>query len=236
MSAKPAIAIDGPAASGKGTIARLLAERLGFAYLDTGTLYRAVALATRLSGHARDDAAAAAHIAETLEPTALAALVGDPALRSGETGQGASIVAAMPPVRAALLQFQRDFAARPPEWAAGTILDGRDIGTVVLPHAAAKLFITASPEIRAERRWKELRANGATITYPAVLEELRQRDARDSGRAVAPMKPATDAVIVETSALSIDQAVEQALAAIAEAIGRGGEGAPAHGATLTQPD
>jgi cytidylate kinase len=222
VSGKPAIAIDGPAASGKGTIARRLAERLGYAYLDTGTLYRAVALATRLSGHAPDDAAAAAHIAETLEATALAALVGDPALRAAETAQGASIVAAMPAVRAALLQFQRDFAAKPPEWAAGAILDGRDIGTVVLPDAPAKLFITASPEIRAERRWKELRANGATITYPAVLEELRQRDARDSGRAVAPMKPASDAVIVETSALTIDQAVEQALAAIAEAIGRPG--------------
>lgn len=221
MSLKPAIAIDGPAASGKGTIARRLAEILGYAYLDTGTLYRAVALATRRGGSDPREEGAAVRVAESLEPSGLAALVGDPALRDEESSQGASIVAAMPGVRAALLQFQRDFAARPPAWAAGAILDGRDIGTIVLPDARVKLFVTASPEIRAERRWKELQARGGAATYTAVLEDLRQRDARDAARAIAPMKPAPDAVIVETSGLSIDQAVEAALAVIAKAVGAG---------------
>lgn len=220
MTGKPAIAIDGPAASGKGTLARRLAEILGYAYLDTGTLYRAVALATRLAGHEVRDEAAAVHIAETLDPSGLAALVGDPALRNEESSQGASIVAAMPGVRAALLQFQRDFADRPPEWANGAILDGRDIGTIVLPNAPVKLFVTASADIRAQRRWKELQDKGAVVTYTAVLEDLRQRDARDAARAIAPMKPATDAVIVETDHLSIEQAVDQALAVIVRAIDR----------------
>lgn len=184
------IAIDGPAASGKGTIARALAQHFGFAHLDTGLLYRAV-------GAKGGDAVAAA---QTLVPADLAR----DDLRTAEAGQAASRVAAIPEVRAALVAFQRRFALSEP----GAVLDGRDIGTVICPQAPLKLYVTASDEIRARRRALELGADEAV-----VLAELRERDARDSARDVAPMRPAEDALLLDTSEMTIDQAVARAIAA-----------------------
>ncbi len=183
------VAIDGPAAAGKGTISRALAERFGFAVLDTGLLYRAVG-ARVLAG---DDPVAAAR---ALGPEDL---TGD--LRSNEVAEAASQVAAIPEVRAALVDFQRAFARRE----GGAILDGRDIGTVICPEAEVKLYVTASPEVRAERRWKELGGD-----YEAVLAEVMRRDRRDSERAEAPLRPAPDAHILDTSEMSIPEAVAEA--------------------------
>jgi len=182
------IAIDGPAAAGKGTIARALAARFGFPHLDTGLLYRAV-------GAKGGDPVAAA------EGLTLADLA-RPDLRSAEAGIAASKVAALPGVRAALLAFQRRFAAQEP----GAILDGRDIGTVICPEAAVKLYVVAADETRAARRAAELGADPAEM-----LAQLRERDARDSARATAPLKPAADAVILDTTAMSIEEAVAEAL-------------------------
>lgn len=186
------VAIDGPAAAGKGTIARALAARFGFAHLDTGLLYRAVG--------AKVAAGALA------EEAALSLVPGDLVgshLRTLEAGQAASRVAALPAVRAALVDFQRRFARQP----GGAILDGRDIGTVICPEAEAKLFVTASPGVRAHRRWLELGGDEAR-----VLAEVLERDARDSGRADAPMRAAMDALILDTSVLDIDAAVAEAVA------------------------
>ena len=188
------VAIDGPAAAGKGTIARALADRFGFGHLDTGLLYRAVAM---IGG---DPVAAA----RALGPADLAR----PDLRSLEAGQAASQVATIPEVRAALVAFQRSFARRP----GGAVLDGRDIGTVICPEAEVKLFVTASPEVRARRRFEEL----AEADFETVLAQVRARDARDSGRAEAPLRPASDALILDTSELSIDAAVARAAAAVAQ--------------------
>jgi cytidylate kinase len=201
------IAIDGPAASGKGTLARRLADHLGLAYLDTGLLYRAVGMAVVDAGGDPSDADAAAAAARRLDPEALR----NPALRLDEAGQAASKVAAIPAVRAALLDFQRDFARHPPGGARGAVLDGRDIGTVVWPDADHKLFVTASLEKRAERRLKELLARGVATIQEAVLQEMRERDARDSGRSVAPLVPAPDALILDTTELDADQAFAAAL-------------------------
>ena len=186
------IAVDGPAAAGKGTIARALADRYGFAYLDTGLLYRAVAakggdpvqaaLGLTSDDLARDD------------------------LRSLAAGQAASRVAAIPQVRAALTAFQRHFARS----AGGAVLDGRDIGTVICPMAEVKLYVTSSAEVRAERRWREL---GGDLGQ--VLAEVRERDARDMGRADAPLRPADDAIVIDTTDLTIEQAVAMAAAAVA---------------------
>ena len=186
------VAIDGPAAAGKGTIARALADRFGFAYLDTGLLYRAVAakggdpvqaaLGLTADDLARDD------------------------LRSLAAGQAASRVAAIPQVRAALTAFQRHFARS----AGGAVLDGRDIGTVICPMAEVKLYVTSSAEVRAERRWREL---GGDLGQ--VLAEVRERDARDMGRADAPLRPADDAIVIDTTDLTIEQAVAMAAAAVA---------------------
>jgi cytidylate kinase len=191
------VAIDGPAAAGKGTIARALAARFGFAHLDTGLLYRAVA------ARGGDPVAAA----RALAPEDLA----QPGLRSEAAGEAASRVAAIPEVRAALLDFQRRFARRP----GGAVLDGRDIGTVVCPEAEVKLYVTASPEVRARRRWLETGGDEA-----AVLAEVLRRDARDAARAVAPLRPAADALVLDTSALTVDEAVERAAAAVEAALGR----------------
>ncbi|WP_449043824.1 (d)CMP kinase [Paracoccus versutus] len=188
------IAIDGPAASGKGTIARALARHFGFAHLDTGLLYRAV-------GAKGGDPIAAAR---ALAPEDLAR----PDLRSAEAGQAASRVAAIPEVRAALVEFQRRFARSQP----GAVLDGRDIGTVICPEAELKLYVTASDEIRARRRALELGADETRI-----LAELRERDARDAARAVAPMRPADDALLLDTSEMTIDEAVARAIACAREA-------------------
>lgn len=192
-----AIAIDGPAAAGKGTIGRAMAAHFGFPHMDTGLLYRAV-------GRQVLDGAQALEAAQRLTPEDLDA----DDLRTAEVGQAASQVAAHPDVRRALLDFQRAFAQR----AGGAILDGRDIGTVICPDAAVKLFVTASDEVRATRRHAELTGKGAELTLEAVLADLRARDARDMQRADAPLKPADDALLLDTSRLSIDEAVAQAIA------------------------
>ncbi|HEV7371410.1 d(CMP) kinase [Arenibaculum sp.] len=218
--ATPVIAIDGTAASGKGTVARRVAEALGFDHLDTGALYRAVGLAVLRSGGDPGDAAAAARAAQSLRPGDIGGLIGDPALRSETTGSAASKVAVVPAVREALLDFQRGFAGHPPR-GRGAVLDGRDIGTVVCPDAAAKLFVTADVEVRAERRLKELLGRGAPAIYAAVLEDMRERDARDSQRAVAPLRPAADAFLLDTSSLDADQAFEAAMSFIRTKAGIG---------------
>ena len=209
------IAVDGPAASGKGTIARALARHYGLPHLDTGKLYRATGLAVRLAGHDPHDAAAATEAARHLDP----ALLDDPDLMSGENAQNASIVSAHPPVRAALLETQRAFAGQP----GGAVLDGRDIGTVIAPHATAKLFVTASPECRADRRHRELAGKGDSADFAAVLADILARDARDSGRSTAPLRRADDAALLDTTELSIDAAVERAIALVEAAIVRGGQ-------------
>jgi CMP/dCMP kinase len=194
------VAIDGPAAAGKGTIGRAVAADLGFAHLDTGLLYRAVGLQALEDGRGVIDPHWAAELARRLVPEDL----GRDGLRSGLAGQAASKVAALPEVRAALLAFQKDFARRE----GGAVLDGRDIGTVICPEAEAKLFVTASDAVRAERRWKELGAG----SLEAVLADLRARDARDATRAAAPMRPAGDALLLDTSDMSIERAIAEAVA------------------------
>jgi cytidylate kinase len=200
------IAIDGPAAAGKGTLARRLAEHYGLAYLDSGSLYRGTALSLLRRGIAAPDEAAAVAAAKSLK----AELLTDPELRAEATGALASKIAVIPAVRAALLQWQRGFAATPPGGKQGAVLDGRDIGTVVLPDAMVKFWIIASDEARAERRHKELQAKGEGAIYARVLEDMRERDARDTARTTAPMKPAEDAEIIDTSALDADQVFQRA--------------------------
>ena len=202
------IAIDGPAGAGKGTLGRRLAESLGFAYLDTGLLYRTVGAALLESGAAMKDVQAAEQIANSLKSDAV---VSAPRLRTEQVGQAASAVAAMPGVRAALLAFQRAFAARPPGAAKGAILDGRDIGTVICPDADLKLYLTASSETRARRRFEELRAAGEPSIYADILKDVEERDERDIGRADAPLKPAVDAVVIDTTHLSADAVFTQVI-------------------------
>lgn len=209
------IAVDGPAASGKGTIARALARHYGLPHLDTGKLYRATGLAVRLAGLDPNDVAAATEAARHLDP----ALLDDPDLMSGENAQNASIVSAHPPVRAALLETQRAFAGQP----GGAVLDGRDIGTVIAPHATAKLFVTATPECRADRRHRELAAKGDPVDFATVLADIQARDARDSGRSTAPLRRADDAALLDTTELGIDAAVQRAIALVEMAIARGGQ-------------
>ncbi len=196
------IAIDGPAASGKGTIARAVAAKFGLRHLDTGLLYRAVAARCLQAQADPADPDAATQIAQTLKPADLARSD----LRSAETGRMASVVAAHPPVRAALLRWQRDFAVEAP----GAVLDGRDIGTVVLPDARAKLFVTAEADVRAARRWREL-SQKSDIAYRDVLRDIEERDARDAGRANAPMRQADNAATLNTTEMSIDRAVDEAV-------------------------
>jgi len=205
------IAIDGPAAAGKGTLGRRLAEHFGLAYLDTGLIYRAIA--SKMSQRDLDpaDPEAAAAVARTLSAEDLE----DPALRGDEAAQAASQVAAIPDVRAAVLDFQRDFAAHPPGGARGAVLDGRDIGTVVCPDADHKLFVTADLEARATRRFQELRERGVESIYARVLEDMAERDARDSQREVAPLVPAIDAFMLDTTELEADAAFAAALKFIA---------------------
>ncbi len=193
------VAIDGPAASGKGTIAKALAAHYGFAHLDTGLLYRAVG--RRMLNGERPAEAALALTAEDLEGEDL---------RGPDVAQAASKVAALPGVRAALVDFQRAFARR----AGGAVLDGRDIGTVICPEAQVKLYVTASDDVRAGRRLAELLARGLDVTREGVLEDIRARDARDSARATAPLRPAEDAVLLDTTTLSIAEALADAIAAV----------------------
>lgn len=204
------IALDGPAAAGKGTLARRLAGHYNLAYLDSGTLYRGVGLTVLRQGLDPTSESAAAAAAVALRPEILA----EPEIRVEATSQAASKVAAIPAVRAALLDWQRRFAAQPPAGKAGAVIDGRDIGTVVCPDAKVKIFITASVEARAERRFKELQAKGESVIYARVLEDMRERDARDTVRSTSPMKPADDALIIDTSALDADQVFERARAYI----------------------
>jgi cytidylate kinase len=211
MTNTPIIALDGPAASGKGTLARRLAAHFGFDHLDTGALYRAVGVLVLQSGGDPADPAAAEACARALRPDNT--ILHDPALRGDDAAAAASLVATQPAVRAALLEFQHHFAAHPPG-GAGAVLDGRDIGTVVCPEADAKLFVTASVEVRAERRVKELQERGLAATVGAVLEDMKARDARDSRRAVAPLRPAVDAFVLDTSTLDAEQAFDAALAFI----------------------
>ena len=219
MGRTPVVAVDGPAASGKGTLARRLAFMLGFDHLDTGSLYRAVGLGVLRGGGDPADAAAAARAARGLRPGDLGPLLADPELRADGTASAASKVAAVPEVRAALLEFQQDFARRPPH-GRGAVLDGRDTGTVVCPGADAKLFVTADVEVRAERRLKELLERGVPAIYAAVLEDMKERDARDSQRAVAPLRAASDALVLDTSSLDAEQAFRAALSFIHSKLGR----------------
>ncbi|MGE0211213.1 MAG: (d)CMP kinase [Parvibaculaceae bacterium] len=207
------VAVDGPAAAGKGTLARRLAKHFGMPYLDTGSLYRAVALTVMREGRSLEDADAAAGAAGRLDPSAI-----EPgALREAGVGEAASVVAAMPAVRQAILKFQRDFAARPE----GAVLDGRDIGTVVCPEADVKLFVTASLEERAKRRRQELAVRGDRVGIEEVLETLRRRDARDTGRAIAPLRAAPDAHLLDTTDLDIEAAFRAAVAIIERHKGQG---------------
>jgi cytidylate kinase len=205
------VTVDGPSAAGKGTLARRLAGHFGFDFLDTGALYRGVGLSVLRQGLDPADEKAATAAAKALRADILA----DPALRAEATSSAASKVAAIPSVRAAILNWQRDFARDAARNSGGAVLDGRDIGTVVCPNADGKLFITASLEARAERRVKELQARGETAIYARVLQDMQERDARDQGRSISPTKPATDALIIDTSDLTADQVFERALAFIA---------------------
>ncbi|WP_339741135.1 (d)CMP kinase [uncultured Maricaulis sp.] len=197
------IAVDGPLASGKGTIAKALARHFGLPHLDTGSLYRATAVAVLDADIDPADESAAAAAARALDVT----MIDETRIRTAEAGAMASRVAALPAVRAALYELQRDFARQ----TGGAILDGRDIGTVICPDARVKLYVTANAETRADRRWRELTAKGDPISYETVLAQTRERDARDTERADAPMRPAEDATLLDTSSLSIDAAIAAAI-------------------------
>jgi CMP/dCMP kinase len=206
------IAIDGPAGSGKGTLGKRLAAHYGLRHLDTGLLYRAVAQAVLSAGRPLDDVACAASVAQTLDP----AQFDEAALKTHAAGEAASVVSAIPEVRAALFRFQQEFAAVPP----GAVLDGRDIGTVICPGADAKIFVIASPEVRARRRALEMQRQGQVADEAAILADIRRRDERDTQRAVAPLRPAADAHVLDTSALDIDAVVREAIAIVERALSR----------------
>lgn len=212
----PVIAIDGPSASGKGTVAQLVAEKLGYHYLDSGALYRIVALAAfeqKIDWQAEQDVAKlVAQLSIKFEHGEI--YLNDEnvseKIRTEQMGQGASKVAAHPLVRLALVELQHSFRKAP-----GLVADGRDMATVIFPDAKTKIFLTASAEVRADRRYKQLINKGLEADYPAILKDLQDRDARDSQRAVAPLQQAPDASLLETSQLNIDQAVNKALEAVA---------------------
>jgi cytidylate kinase len=208
------IAIDGPAASGKGTLGRLIAAHYRLPHLDTGKLYRAVARDTLAAGHAPPDADAALVAAKALDPATL----DDPKLMEGRLGEAASIVASHPGVREALRAYQRAFAGQ----ARGAVIDGRDIGTVICPDADVKLFVTASAETRALRRYRELSEAGHSVTEAEVLADIERRDERDKTRAISPLRKARDAYLLDTTNLDIDAAFKAAIALIDAAMGRAG--------------
>lgn len=205
------VAVDGPTASGKGTIARALAGHFGLPVLDTGLLYRAVGYQTQLNHGDPDDSADALTACDFPD-----SLLDDPALRYESTGSLASRVSIHPAVRKALFQRQVDFANQP----GGAVLDGRDIGTVIAPHADAKLFVTASAEERARRRHAEMLARGVAVTYDAVLADIHSRDARDTGRADAPLRQADDALLLDNSDMDIEEAIAAAIAFVEDRVRR----------------
>jgi len=206
------IAIDGPAASGKGTLGKRLAAHYGLRHLDTGLLYRAVAKTVLDAGGRPDDRDAAVVAAQSLDPSRF----DEAALKSAEIGEAASYVSAIPAVRAALVGFQRDFAATKP----GAVLDGRDIGTVICPDADVKIFVTAAPEVRAQRRSAEYRAAGKAVDDAAVLADIRKRDERDSSRSAAPLRQAEDAVLLDTTRMNVEEAAAAAIAIVERATAR----------------
>lgn len=208
------IAVDGPAASGKGTVASRLAALYGYGMLDTGLLYRAVGVRLLEAHGDLDDAVAAEAAAKGLDLVELE----NPKVRTRAAGEAASRVAVHPGVRAALFDLQRQFTTREP----GSVIDGRDIGTVIAPEAPAKLYVTATPEIRAERRWKQLSGQGETVAYADVLADIHRRDARDGGRESAPMTQAPDAVLLDTSEMTIEQAFDAARRIVETARARSG--------------
>ncbi len=207
------IAIDGTTASGKGTISKRLASQFGLPHMDTGRLYRATAVAALAAGLAQDDVAGITAIARGLD----LADFREEELRTAEAGAMASVVAAMPDVRQALFELQRAFATQE----GGALLDGRDIGTVIAPEADIKLWVDADVTQRGERRWRELVGQGSNVTLEAVIAQLRERDARDQGRTDAPAAIAEDAVLIDTTDLTIEQAVEAAVAAVDAALTKG---------------
>jgi CMP/dCMP kinase len=206
------IAIDGPAASGKGTLAKRIADHWGLPCLDTGLLYRAVARDVAVRGFRLEDRWAALAQARSLDPSGL----GDPALRTPQAGDAASIVARIPEVRAALLVYQRAFATQP----GGAVLDGRDIGTVVCPEADAKIYVTARTEVRAKRRFLECQGRSEAVTFEAILADILRRDERDAARVSAPMLQAADADLLDTSDLDIEAAFDAAVGLIKRKIGQ----------------
>jgi len=214
------IAVDGLAATGKGTIARRLASHFDFAYLDTGALYRAVGVAVLKAAGDPTDPIAAEKAACSLNPELLFRMEASGVLRTQAASDAASKVAAIQGVRAALQAFQKDFAVSPPMGKKGAVLDGRDIGTVIAPDARVKIFVEAAPEIRAQRRFLELQERGENVTEAAVFEAMQARDARDASRTNAPTQPADDAILLDTSALNADQAFEAAVGIVKEKIGK----------------
>jgi cytidylate kinase len=205
------IAVDGPAGSGKGTLAKRLGDHFDFPVLDTGLLYRAVGYMVQRNGESLQDENAALHAADALHDELLTGFLTNPELRSAASGDAASIVSAYPSVRQALFDLQRRFALNPPNNKKGAILDGRDIGTVICPDADVKIYLTASAEIRAERRAKELYGEHWKDQHATLLEQIKIRDARDSDRATAPLKPASDAVVLDTSAHTPDDVYQTAM-------------------------
>ena len=208
------IALDGPAASGKGTLAKRIADYFGYHHLDTGLLYRAVARDVRAAGGALDSVDDTARAARNLDPSTL----DDPTLRHPGIGNAASVVAQIPSVREILLRFQQSFACQPP----GAVLDGRDIGTVICPNADVKIFVIADTAVRAERRFLELEKRGEAVTREEIYDQIARRDKRDSDRADSPMKPAADALLLDTTKLSIDEAFDAAVELIKRKIGQPG--------------
>jgi CMP/dCMP kinase len=208
------IAIDGPAASGKGTLGKRLAAHYGLRHLDSGLLYRAVAKAVLDAGDRPDDTTRAAAAAKSLDPTTF----DEAALKSQAVGEAASVVSAIPAVRAALLDVQRDFAAAPP----GAVIDGRDIGTVICPDADVKIYVTATPQVRAQRRTLEFRRAGETVNETEILADILRRDERDTARPISPLRQAADAHLLDTTHLDIDAAFREAVAIVEAArAGRG---------------